>query len=51
MSEGNEFKVAGLTMPNLTTAYGVFLVMWGAVFSIGSESVTSWIPSFMGAPD
>ena len=50
MSEGNEFRVLGLTMPSLTIGYGVFLVMWGAVFSIGSESVTSWIPSFMGAP-
>ena len=47
MSEGNEFKVAGLTMPNLTTAYVVFLVMWGALFSIGSESDGShhsWVP-------
>ena len=50
MSQPAEFKVAGLSMPVLTIAYGLMLVLWGALFSIGSESFTSWIPSIMGAP-
>jgi len=50
MSEHNEFQVAGITMPMLTIFYGAFLILWGAGFSIGSESMTSWIPSFMGIP-
>lgn len=50
MSNEQEFKVIGFTMPRLTLIYGIFLVLWGAGFSIGSESVTSWIPSFMGLP-
>ena len=50
MSTSQEFKVIGLTMPRLTLIYGIFLVLWGAGFSIGSESITSWIPSFMGLP-
>ena len=37
-------------MPALTLGYGLFLIVWGAVFSIGSASFTSWIPSIMGAP-
>ena len=32
MSEGNEFKAAGLTMPSLTVGYGLFLVAWGSLF-------------------
>lgn len=50
MSSTQEFKVIGFTMPRLTLIYGIFLVLWGAGFSIGSESITSWIPSFMGLP-
>ena len=50
MSLTQEFKIIGLTMPRLTLVYGLFLVLWGAGFSVGSESVTSWIPSFMGLP-
>lgn len=50
MSEHNEFQVAGLTMPMLTIIYGSFLILWGAGFSVGSDSITSWIPSFMGIP-
>ena len=50
MSLTQEFKVIGFTMPRLTLIYGIFLVLWGAGFSIGSESITSWIPSFMGLP-
>lgn len=50
MSNEQAFKVIGFTMPRLTLIYGIFLVLWGAGFSIGSESITSWIPSFMGLP-
>jgi len=45
-----EFKALGMTIPTMTVAYGLLLVAWGAVFSIGSESMTSWIPSFIGLP-
>ena len=37
-------------MPRLTIGYGLLLVLWGGLFSIGSESITSWIPSMIGAP-
>ena len=37
-------------MAKVTIGYGLLLVAWGAIFSIGSESVTSWIPAFIGAP-
>jgi len=50
MSNEQAFKVIGLTMPRLTLAYGLFLILWGAGFSIGSESITSWIPAFLGGP-
>ena len=33
-----------------TIGYGSFLIIWGIVFSIGSDSVTSLIPSFIGIP-
>ena len=33
-----------------TVGYGLFLIIWGALFSIGSKSFTSWIPSMIGAP-
>ena len=50
MSENKEFRALGMTMATLTIIYGVFLIAWGAGFSIGSKSITSWIPAFMGAP-
>ena len=37
-------------MAKLTLIYGALLIVWGAVFSIGSESFTSWIPSMLGVP-
>lgn len=37
-------------MASLTLSYGLVLIIWGAVTSIGSESVTSWIPAFIGLP-
>ena len=50
MSEAPEFRFLGFNMPALTIAYGLLLVLWGAAFSIGSESFTSWIPAIIGAP-
>jgi hypothetical protein len=37
-------------MASLTLSYGLLLIIWGAVSSIDSESMTSWIPAFIGAP-
>ena len=37
---------------NVTVGYGVFLIAWGIVISIvsESESITSYFPSMLGAP-
>ena len=39
-------------LPNLTLGYGVFLVAWGVAVSVlsASDSITSYFPSFLGAP-
>ena len=50
MTDQSEFHFMGLTMAKLSMAYGVLLIGWGAGFSIGSDSITSWIPAMMGAP-
>ena len=48
----NEFKVLGLTMENFSIFYGFFLIFWGVIISFisGSDSLTSYIPSFLGIP-
>ena len=50
MSE--QFTVSGQSIPNITTGYGAFLVVWGVVISLvsGSESITSYFPSLLGLP-
>ncbi len=50
MSE--QFTVGGQSIPNVTTGYGVFLIVWGVVISLvsGSESITSYFPSLLGLP-
>lgn len=50
MSE--QFTVGGQSIPNITTGYGAFLVVWGVVVSLvsGSESITSYFPSLLGLP-
>ena len=50
MSE--EFRVAGQSIPTITTFYGAFLVIWGIAVSLLSESnsMTSYFPSMLGAP-
>ena len=48
----NEFKIMGLTMEKLSVFYGFFLIFWGVIISFisGSDSLTSYIPSFLGIP-
>ena len=48
----NEFKVFGLTMEKFSIFYGFFLIFWGVIISFisGSDSLTSYIPSFLGIP-
>ena len=48
----NEFKIMGLTIENLSVFYGFFLISWGVIISFisGSDSLTSYIPSFLGIP-
>ena len=50
MNEQIQFKSLGLNMPILTIVYGGFLILWGAAFSLNSQSVTSWIPAMLGLP-
>ena len=50
MTTANEFRFLGLNMVKLTISYGLFLILWAGLFSIGSKSFTSWIPSFIGLP-
>ena len=49
---GEQYTVAGQSIPTITTAYGGFLILWGIVVSQLSDaaSFTSYIPSFMGIP-
>ena len=48
----NEFKVFGLSMEKFSIFYGFFLIFWGLIVSFisGSDSFTSFIPSFLGIP-
>ncbi len=50
MEEQQEFTFMGFTMPKMTIAYGLLLIIWGALFSLDSKSFTSWIPSIIGLP-
>ena len=47
-----EFKVVGLSIEKFSIYYGLFLIIWGAVISFlsGSDSFTSYIPTFIGIP-
>ena len=46
------FSYLGMSFPKLTVSYGIFLVTWGALVSVFSQSAsfTSWIPSLIGIP-
>ena len=48
--EEQEFKVLGVTMPQMSMIFGLFLIVWAAIFSMKSKSITSWIPAMLGAP-
>ena len=47
-----EFKTLGMTIERLSVVYGSFLIIWGIIISLisGSNSFTSFIPSFIGIP-
>ena len=48
----NEFKIFGTTIEKFSIFYGLFLIFWGVFvsFASGSNSLTSFIPSFIGLP-
>ena len=48
----DSFKFLGLSVSNLSEVYGIFLVLWGLLISVLTDSVsfTSWIPSLIGVP-
>jgi phosphoglycerol transferase MdoB-like AlkP superfamily enzyme len=48
----NEFKFLSNTMEDVSIKYGILLILWGVVISYFSntESLTSWIPAFLGFP-
>tara|TARA_B100001057_G_scaffold121934_1_gene120779 strand:+ start:389 stop:811 length:423 start_codon:yes stop_codon:yes gene_type:complete len=50
--ENLEFKVFGLSIETFSVFYGSFLIFWGLLVSFisGSNSLTSFIPSFIGLP-
>ncbi len=47
-----EFKILGMSIENLSIFYGILLICWGVIISLisGSNSFTSFIPSFLGFP-
>ena len=47
-----EFKVFNLNIETFSVFYGSFLIFWGLLVSLisGSNSLTSFIPSFIGLP-
>ncbi len=47
-----EFKVFNMEMEKISIAYGLFLIVWGLIISYvsQSDSMTSYIPSFLGLP-
>ena len=52
LDNNTEFKIFGKTIENLSIIYGLFLIIWGILISFisGSNSLTSFIPSFLGVP-
>ena len=47
-----EFKVFNMEMERISLVYGLFLIAWGLIISFvsQSDSITSYIPSFLGLP-
>ena len=52
IQENKEYKFLGMTIENLSIIYGIFLITWGIIISLlsKSDSLTSYIPSFLGIP-
>lgn len=50
--QGQEFKILNLEMERISVIYGLFLIVWGVIISFvsQSDSMTSYIPSFLGLP-
>tara|TARA_Y100001958_G_C21233935_1_gene560053 strand:- start:2347 stop:2760 length:414 start_codon:yes stop_codon:yes gene_type:complete len=48
--EQQEFRVFGKNIESISLYYGIFLILWGAIVSLFSESssMTSYIPTFIG---
>ena len=48
----NQFKIFGITIEKFSIFYGLFLIFWGVIVSLVSESnsFTSFIPSLIGLP-
>ncbi len=48
----NRFTVFGVGLASIAIFYGLFLIAWAIAFSLftASNSVTSWIPAFLGMP-
>lgn len=46
----HEFRFMGLSVVKWTIGFGLVLIVWGGLFSIGSKSITSAIPSMIGLP-
>ena len=46
----NRFTVFGVGLVSITISYGVFLIGWAIAISLVAESnsITSWIPAFLG---
>ena len=47
-----EYTVLGLNMESISVIYGIFLISWGIIISVisNSASVTSFIPTIIGIP-
>ena len=52
LNNNPEFKIYGTTIETFSIFYGSFLIFWGVFVSFisGSNSLTSFIPSFIGFP-
>ena len=52
LNNNSEFRIFGTTIETFSVFYGSFLVFWGIIVSLISESnsLTSFIPSLIGLP-
>ena len=48
----SEYKFLNRNIRDITAFYGVFLIFWGLIVSVisDSQSITSWIPALLGLP-